>query len=486
MGTNTEHFEALSRAVNGLHEQIANLENEARAAAEEAAAGTLGRLEEVVGSVRALIVQTPPAMVTEAMITAIEPHVGAIAAQLPQLETDAASAVASIDASLEAVVASTAGWATLPPIGGDKGQAIARTVLKHVEQKVDDLARRFGGLSEELTRTESTQNGRLAELDTAIADSTGTLEKAAEAVQSKLTAQDQAITALQLRTETEAAAQRQGLAEAFKAAQDEREHQFEELQAQLKESSDAQIEQLRHQATAQLEAMEPEFTKLQTAITAEKQRLDALAGQQQQQFDSLKEAWSTRVEAQSEDAETKASKTLAKMQAILEQAQLVANAIASTGTATAYGQDAKDERKMANRWRLGAIGLGLIAALVAGFTLIWRPFESGPLSSQAVIGRILVSLAVGALASYAGRESGKHRNREVRSRQLELELTAFPPFIEGLDEATKEKLRVEFVARLFKGADGQEDRDQEAVIGPEQVTLFGNLMNMFTKVLQAK
>lgn len=51
--------------------------------------------------------------------------------------------------------------------------------------------------------------------------------------------------------------------------------------------------------------------------------------------------------------------------------------------------------------------------------------------------------------AYARMQSGDHRRREEAARRTELELVAFAPFVEGLDEAQRVALRKEVAQRLF-------------------------------------
>src|ERR1035437_6113212 len=59
-------------------------------------------------------------------------------------------------------------------------------------------------------------------------------------------------------------------------------------------------------------------------------------------------------------------------------------------------------------------------------------------------------------AGTAAKQSAEHRGREVRARRLELELTAFGPFTEGLKDPEEEKkVRAELIERIFVGDPGQ-------------------------------
>jgi hypothetical protein len=103
---------------------------------------------------------------------------------------------------------------------------------------------------------------------------------------------------------------------------------------------------------------------------------------------------------------------------------------------------------------------------------------------EGVLGRLAVTAILGGIATYASKQSSLHRRLENRSRRLELELTVFPPFIEGLDPVVKTTLRTDFVGRLFKGADAPDEGSPDDVaITADQVSLFGHMVDVFQKAI---
>jgi hypothetical protein len=75
------------------------------------------------------------------------------------------------------------------------------------------------------------------------------------------------------------------------------------------------------------------------------------------------------------------------------------------------------------------MGLALGAVIVGLFAIFDRSDNT-----HVVVAKFIVSAALGGLAAYTARQSGRHREREERARNLQLELTAFGPFIEPLDK----------------------------------------------------
>jgi hypothetical protein len=91
---------------------------------------------------------------------------------------------------------------------------------------------------------------------------------------------------------------------------------------------------------------------------------------------------------------------------------------------------------------------------------------------------LVVTAAAGGLTAYAARQSGHHRDREDETRRLQLELTAFGPFINDLQNPSE--ARAEYAKRLFKGAERQSNG--EPAIGKDQVTLLQTLLESLIKV----
>jgi hypothetical protein len=235
-----------------------------------------------------------------------------------------------------------------------------------------------------------------------------------------------------------------------------------------------------------------EMAALRTQISSEQTRLDQLTTQYQQQFAEAQERRSTefeqlRAQAQADTQEARehftseAQETLDRLERIRAQAQDVANAVANTGTATAYGSEARVQRRAANIWRFIAVGFGVLAALSVLITLEWSPGGQS-LSVPSVAGRLAFAVILAGVASYAVSQSSDHRRREQHARRLELELTAFTPFIENLNEQDREEVRKAFVDRLFKGAEYSDaSHAEDSVLSGDQISLLARVVDIITK-----
>ncbi|MDQ3644871.1 MAG: hypothetical protein M3356_05105 [Actinomycetota bacterium] len=125
-----------------------------------------------------------------------------------------------------------------------------------------------------------------------------------------------------------------------------------------------------------------------------------------------------------------------------ESAQMV-GAIGLAGTAERYGEEFDEQRSIADRWRLATVVLALLAVGGAVYAI------SEDTSVETFVGKLALSVIFGGVAAYAARQSSYHRGREKRARDLQLELTAFSPFIEPLSDEQREEERVVMTRKTF-------------------------------------
>lgn len=137
--------------------------------------------------------------------------------------------------------------------------------------------------------------------------------------------------------------------------------------------------------------------------------------------------------------------------------------ITDTSTTGAFRKEADEQKTAADTWRETTVRFGSVAALLAlaavVAAVIWPDRAN---SASAIVAKVTVALAAAGVAAYAGKQSGRHRQREEEAKRLELELVAFPPFIESLDPEQKREVRKDFAVRAFRGRPA----DPEARGGP--------------------
>lgn len=147
-----------------------------------------------------------------------------------------------------------------------------------------------------------------------------------------------------------------------------------------------------------------------------------------------------------EDSAVTVAERVAEIERMEAESAGLVGAIGLAGTAERYGEEVKEQRRAADFWRwctVLLVGLAVAAIVVIVFTLGDEP------RWEEVVGKFSASLLFGGIATYAARQSARHRHREEHARTLQLELTAFGPFIEPLTSDQQEEERVVMTRKTF-------------------------------------
>lgn len=173
--------------------------------------------------------------------------------------------------------------------------------------------------------------------------------------------------------------------------------------------------------------------------------------------------------------ETKTNDTVNIIDTKLEEAKRLVNVIGNVGVTGNYQNIANEHKRTANFWRYAAIGFMTILSGLLIYA-IWDVSSANYDWVKSLI-RVIAAAALSYPATYAARESSKHRKLENLNRKLELELAALTPFIEMLDELKKKEIKAELVKRYFGNhIDTAEDKTEKE----EELSLGG-----FEKILKA-
>lgn len=253
---------------------------------------------------------------------------------------------------------------------------------------------------------------------------------------------------------------------------------IEKAKADFQNKVDQQVQELTTKSQETEAAIAQQKARTDEAIsTFQKQ----FAESQDQRSAAFKEE-SEQLEAKIETVETSATETIKQLVESIEKqrdrARDIVGVISATGTASAYGKEAKAQEKIANHWRWMAVGFAILASAVA----VWGILQAA--SKDVNIGesltKIVGTVAFTGIAGYAASQSARHRHREERAKRLELELVVFGPFIEDLDSERKQAAREALVARLFGAPEHDGSRDG-AVVTDDTISLLGRLIDVIAK-----
>jgi hypothetical protein len=129
----------------------------------------------------------------------------------------------------------------------------------------------------------------------------------------------------------------------------------------------------------------------------------------------------------------KADELIKEVTARRDEVERLYRVIADTGTAGAFAEDAKTQQGIADTWRRYTVRCGVATALLAVGSVIFTALTHHT-TDVAHAGSLLVAIVVGGLTAYCARQSGHHRDRELESKRLEMELTSIGPFTDALTD----------------------------------------------------
>ena len=143
-----------------------------------------------------------------------------------------------------------------------------------------------------------------------------------------------------------------------------------------------------------------------------------------------------------------------------DEASDIVQIIGNIGITGNYQKIANQEMKSANRWRNIALFLMILMVLAIGATILFG-VKNG-FDWKMSLFRVLASLVLSIPATYAAKESSKHRKIENYNRKTELELASLEPFMEKLPEEAKITIREKLTEKYF-GQETKEEKHEEPI-----------------------
>lgn len=204
-----------------------------------------------------------------------------------------------------------------------------------------------------------------------------------------------------------------------------------------------------------IDAKELEIKNLNSGFQTEFNSIKTTANQQYEsdrkifrnEFDQEKIDFKKEIEELKSNIDTNTTDLIKKLTFKLEEANKIVNVIGNVGVTGNYQLIANEHKSTANFWRWMAISF---MAVFSGL-LIWTIFElsKGTFDWTKSLIRLVAAAALSYPATYAARESSRHRRLETVSRTAELELASLNPFIELLPEDKKQTIKEKLVEKYF-------------------------------------
>lgn len=376
-----------------LRRRVAELDEDARAAAEKNTPGVLERAPQVGDYIEGLLNSADPALVTDAALAAIEKAFTRAAATLTQLAANPATA-ANLNGQLEAALAAASPLATVSPVTATRAKEVTKKFSTALTQAITDAQSELGRLQTELAALDERRAQLGEELTAAAEERRAALQNSIQQLDARINAEQQRLDQLVPTFEKQ-----------FTDDQESRRAEFNEVRDKLQKEAD-------------------DTTKV---LTESADKINA-------------------------ELEGKARETLEVVDSRREDVERLYGVITDTATAGAFNKEAGEQKKAADTWRRFAIGFGLAAALLAVGFIIWAGLdEDAGDSVGAIVAKVTATLAAAGIAAYAGRQSGRHREREEEAKRLELDLVALGPFLEDLGTDEQQAVRKAYSERAFTG-----------------------------------
>lgn len=400
--------------LEGLRAAVDGISEETLAAMEEAGVdGATERARLLVDVAVGHLTAAEPLLITQGKLDGLFAAVQQARTSALALNEDPGQG-AAFDASLDAIADATLALTGVLPVQADAAKVIAEELAPAVAGRVRDLAAELEDLTQHLAELQQEGQREAAQISEADEMRRQELSSSIEALREQVDTLNSQVTTM--------VSEHQGQ---FSQAQEGYRREFSELITQIKtEGQDA------------VSAVQAEGSAAQTK-------------------------WSEDAERQLSEGKEAADAALLEIEEILAKVDELYQVIGQKGTAGAFHDDAEQQKKAADQWRLGAVGFGVTAALVAVGAVVGAWFDLG-LSAAAITAKVTATAAFAGLAAYAAKQSGHHRHREERERRLELELVAFEPFIRALEEGEQREARKAFLERFFTGQAGAPDSNADA------------------------
>jgi uncharacterized membrane protein len=188
---------------------------------------------------------------------------------------------------------------------------------------------------------------------------------------------------------------------------------------------------------SRFDGFESSFTEsLDVSISAGSKRLDDIILEQSGKF-------TEKLDQQ----KISGSEIIDKLKENKEQASNLLQIIGNIGITGNYQNIANQEKIAADKWRNIALFLMITMVGVIAIT-IGISAENG-FDWKLALFRIGAALVLAIPATYAAKESSRHRELETYNRKAELELASLDPYLSKLPEATRHKVKEDLTEKFF-------------------------------------
>jgi hypothetical protein len=322
--------------LRSLNDFIARLSDDAAAQIDEIVPGLRQRVSAVVAYAQGVLATADPYLVPTSTLVNLQNTAAQANATASALATTPANAP-TLDQQLDELLIPATALGALNPVTAKTAKAVGEVLGSSAAARAADLEAQARLFESQLRDLESQHDQQVTALSNSIEEKRVEFQGAADTIAQTFGAQ-----------QAEVATQLTAFAQQFSVAEANRNGQFGETVTAIRATSDNLTTDLEKQHAG--------------LITAQTEAGDA---------------------------------ALAGVEAVNAKVNELFQAVAQTGTAGAYAEDAVEQRDIANKWRLGAVGSALFAVVVALAAMLhyWNATQTSAadVTSKAPVGAAPIS-----------------------------------------------------------------------------------------------
>lgn len=218
--------------------------------------------------------------------------------------------------------------------------------------------------------------------------------------------------------------------------------------------------------------------KFDASVTKQKETFDSELSRQIDSFETTLKAYKKQADDNLDSIKNDTKSLVDNLTDKKNEAEKLVNVIANIGMAGGYQKVANEARKAKLIWQVATtVALtGLIAfAIIAFISAVSGEFNLGKFGA-----RIFAAISFGIFAAYSAREAEKSGNREVKNRQLELELASIDLYLAKLPEDKQISIKTELASKWFGNLQNIEKENKDNFNG-NSYELLKMVLNNLTK-----
>ncbi|MEH6771896.1 hypothetical protein [Maribacter arcticus] len=196
-----------------------------------------------------------------------------------------------------------------------------------------------------------------------------------------------------------------------------------------------------------LKLIEGKESEIQNLNSTFQTNFNNIKSEHNQNFENDKKTYRAEIDELKNNIDTDTTSIITQLNTKLTEAKKLVNLIGNVGVTGNYQNIANNHKDSANFWRVMAI---VFMSVFSGL-IVWTIIDlsaDGFVWTKSLI-RLVAAAALSYPATYAARESSKHRKLETINRNAELELASINPFIEGLADDKKQIIKEKLVEKYF-------------------------------------